>query len=32
MALTVHPPAQPPAAAVPQLEPIIGGTLALLTH
>ena len=31
MALNALPEAQPPAAA-PQLEPIIGGTLALLTH
>ena len=31
MALTVHPEVLP-TAAVPQLEPIIGGTLALLTH
>jgi hypothetical protein len=30
MALTAHPHTQP-LAAVPQLEPIIGGTLALLT-
>ena len=33
MALTAQPQAHtPPAAAVPRLEPIIGGTLALLTH
>lgn len=31
MALTALPEAQPPAAE-PHLEPIIGGTLALLTH
>jgi len=31
MDLTVHPEAQPP-AVVPHLEPIIVGTLALLTH
>jgi hypothetical protein len=31
MALNAPPEAQPP-AAVPNLEPIIGGTLALLTH
>ena len=31
MALTAFPEAQPQ-PAVPQLEPIIGGTLALLTH
>jgi len=31
MALTVHPEVQP-LTAVPRLEPIIGGTLALLTH
>ena len=33
MALTAHAQTDTPApAAVPQLEPIIGGTLALLTH
>jgi hypothetical protein len=31
MALTALPETQPP-AAVPRLDPIIGGTLALLTH
>ena len=31
MALTALPETQPP-ATVPRLDPIIGGTLALLTH